>query len=109
VTIEPAERNALLAAVYADDKVVKQPRNAIGIARTLPAAEMEQLLLESMAVTPSELRILANARAAAVRDHLEQQAKVPRERLFLVEPKIDVPDEGSNAKAVPTRVDFALK
>ena len=109
VTTEPAERNALLAAVYADDKVVKKPRNAVGFARTLPAAEMEQLLLESIAVTPSELRTLANARAAAVRNHLEQQAKVSRERLFLVEPKIDVPDEGSKGKVAPTRVDFSLR
>jgi hypothetical protein len=107
-TIEPAERAALLAAVYGDDRVVKKPRNAVGIARTLPAPEMEQLLLDAIVVTPSELRALANARAAAVRDHLEQQGKVPRERLFLVEPKIDAPDE-TNAKGAPTRVDFSLK
>jgi hypothetical protein len=78
------------------------------MARTLPAAEMEQLLLDSIVITPSELRVLANARAAAVRDHLERQGKVPRERLFLVEPKIDAPDE-ANAKGAPTRVDFSLK
>jgi hypothetical protein len=108
VTIEPAERAVLLAAVYGDDRVVKKPRNAVGIARTLPAPEMEQLLLDSIVVTPSELRVLANARAAAVRDHLEQQGKVPRERLFLVEPKIDAPDEPA-AKGAPTRVDFSLK
>lgn len=108
VTIDPAERAALLAAVYGDDRVVKKPRNAIGMARTLPAAEMEQLLLDSIVITPSELRVLANARAAAVRDHLERQGKVPRERLFLVEPKIDAPDE-ANAKGAPTRVDFSLK
>jgi flagellar motor protein MotB len=52
--------------------------------------------------------VLANARAAAVRDHLEQQGKVPRERLFLVEPKIDAADEPA-AKGTPTRVDFSLK
>jgi hypothetical protein len=108
VTVEPAERAALLAAVYGDDRVVKKPRNAIGIPRTLPAPEMEQLLLDAIVVTSSELRVLANARAAAVRDHLEQQGKVPRERLFLVEPKIDAPNE-ANAKGAPTRVDFSLK
>jgi Fe-S cluster assembly iron-binding protein IscA len=113
VTLEPAERNALLAAVYADDKVVKKPRNAIGLARTLPAPEMEQLLLESIAITASELRALANARAAAVRDHLEQQGKVARDRLFLVEPKIDGADDAKpadgKAPRPPTRVDFVLK
>jgi len=108
VSIDPAERSALLAAVYSDDRVVKKPRNALGMARTLPAAQMEQLLIDAFAVTPSELRALANARAAAVRDHLERQGKVARERLFLVEPKVDAAED-ANSKTAPTRVDFALK
>jgi len=108
VSIDPAERSALLAAVFSDDRVVKKPRNALGMARTLPAAQMEQLLIDAFAVTPSELRALANARAAAVRDHLERQGKVARERLFLVEPKVDAAED-ANSKTAPTRVDFALK
>jgi len=49
---------------------------------------------------------LANGRATAVRDHLGEQGKVPRERLFLVAPLLDGSGE---AKRPPTRVDFSLK
>ena len=43
---------------------------------------------------------------AAVRDHLGEQGKVPRERLFLVAPLLD---GSGDAKLPPTRVDFSLK
>jgi hypothetical protein len=107
VTIGDPERPALIAAVYADEKIPDKPRNLIGIAKTIPASEMEQLILQNLATTPDDLRALANVRAAAVRDHLEHSGKVPRERLFLVEPKLTA--DGIKDKGAPTRVDFSLK
>jgi hypothetical protein len=107
VTISDQERPALIAAVYSDEKIPDKPRNVIGIAKTIPAPEMEQLILKSLAATPDDLRALANARAAAVRDHLEHTGKVPRERLFLVEPNLTA--GGIKDKGAPTRVDFSLK
>jgi hypothetical protein len=107
ITIGEQERAALVATVYADEPIPDKPRNVLGLAKTIPAPEMEQLILKNLAVTPDDLRALANARAAAVRDHLERNGKVPRERLFLVEPRLTA--EGIQDKGAPTRVDFSLK
>jgi uncharacterized protein involved in outer membrane biogenesis len=107
VTITEEERPALIAAVYSDEKIPDKPRNVIGLAKTLPAPEMEQLILKNLTATPDDLRALATARAAAVRDHLENNGKVPRERLFQVEPRLTA--EGIKDKGAPTRVDFSLK
>jgi hypothetical protein len=63
--------------------------------------------IANLAVMPEDLRALANQRATVVRNRLETEGKVPRERLFLVEPKLDAADiKDSGAK---TRVDFSLK
>jgi hypothetical protein len=107
VTINAEERPALIAAVYADEDIANKPRNFIGIAKTIPAPEMEALLLAHLGATPEDLRALANQRAAAVRNRLEAQGKVSRERLFLVEPRLSA--EGIKDKGASTRVDFALK
>jgi uncharacterized protein involved in outer membrane biogenesis len=107
VTISEQERPALIAAVYSDEKIPDKPRNVIGIAKTIPAPEMEQLILQNLAATPEDLRALATARATAVRDHLENSGKVPRERLFQVEPRLTA--DGIKDKGAPTRVDFSLK
>ena len=107
VTISDQERPALIATVYSDEKIPDKPRNVIGIAKTIPAPEMEQLILKNLAATPDDLRALATARAGAVRDYLEHTGKVSRDRLFLVEPKLTA--EGIKDKGAPTRVDFSLK
>ncbi|MFN7571999.1 MAG: DUF748 domain-containing protein [Betaproteobacteria bacterium] len=107
VAIEPQERAALLTTVYGEEKIPDKPRNLIGIAKTLPAEEMEQRLLAYLAPTPEDLRALANRRAAAVRDDLQERGGIDRARLFLVEPKIG--SDGLPAGTAGTRVDFALK
>jgi hypothetical protein len=107
VTIDAQERPELVAAVYADEKIPDKPRNVIGFAKSIPPAEMEQLILKHLGATPDDLRALANARAAAVRNYLEANGKVGRERLFLVEPKLTA--EGIQDKGAKTRVDFSLK
>ena len=63
--------------MYSDEKIPDKPRNVIGIAKTIPAPEMEQLILKNLAVTPDDLRALANARATAVRNHLETHGQGP--------------------------------
>ncbi len=107
VTIAAEERPALIAAVYADEDIANKPRNFIGIAKTIPVPEMEALILSHLDATPEDLRALANQRATAVRNHLEAQGKVSRERLFLVEPRLNA--EGIQDKGARTRVDFSLK
>lgn len=75
------ERPALLRQVYRRAQIAK-PRNLLGLARDLPPAEMETLLLASIPVTQEHMRELALARGVAVRDYLSTR-ELPPERLFL--------------------------
>ena len=76
-----AEYPALLTAAYKRSEI-KKPRNVIGLAKDLPLAEMESLLMADVTVDEESIRQLALARAAAVRDYLLAQ-KIESERLFL--------------------------
>ena len=106
IVVSPQERPALIAAVYAAEPIADKPR-VLGIARNIPVADMERLIRTHLAQTPVDLRVLANARATAVRDWLQNGGKVPRERLFVVEPRLerkaDEPPEAGQ------RVEFLLK
>jgi uncharacterized protein involved in outer membrane biogenesis len=107
VQIPADQRARLLAEVYDDTRIPDKPRNLIGMAKTIPPAEQEKLLLAALAPTPEDLRALANARAFAVQAYLEAEGKVARDRLFVVEPKLNA--EGIKDGATTTRVDFSLK
>jgi hypothetical protein len=88
-----AEYPALLAAVYKRSEVTK-PRNLIGLAKDLPVAEMEALLLADIAVDEESMRQLAVARGAVVRDYLLAR-KLPSERLFIGAARVrTTPEEG---------------
>ena len=106
LTITPAEYPALLEQVYREERIDK-PRNAIGLAKSLPMAEMERLLLESNPVSESDLRALANRRANLVRDWLLSEGKLPLSRIFVLEPRLT--DVAKDAGVQPARVDFSLK
>ncbi len=79
-----AESAELLATLYRRADMPK-PRNLVGLAKTLPAAEMEALLLAAIPVDADRMRELALARAGAVRDALTQLG-VAHERLYLLAP-----------------------
>lgn len=106
ILINDIEKAKYVEQVYQDEKFTK-PRNVIGLAKTLPTAEAEKLILDNTQVTEDALRLLAQKRADAVRDYLEEVAGIERERLFLIAPKLNA--EGIKDKASPNRVDFALK
>ena len=76
----------MLRTLYQRTEMKTRPRNMLGLLKELPAAEMEQLLLDSYAVDAETGRQLALARAVAVRDALIARG-VPNERLFLAAPK----------------------
>lgn len=90
-----AESAELLAAVYRRADIPK-PRNLVGLAKTLPAAEMEALLLASIPVDADRMRELALARATAVRDVLAGLG-IDHERLYLLAP--GGPLQGANGDA----------
>lgn len=83
VTIDPAERPRWLEAVYGDADF-KRPRNAVGMLKSLPAAEMEAMLVENTRLAPDALAQLAQARADAVRRFLVEQGGVEASRIFVL-------------------------
>jgi uncharacterized protein involved in outer membrane biogenesis len=105
VEVQPAEYEALLTRVYRSANITK-PRNAIGLPKDLPRAEMEQLLAANAKVSDEDLRSLAARRAQAVRAGLIDGEHVPESKVFLLAPKLDA--QGIKDSGKPTRVDFAL-
>ena len=80
-----AEYPVLLKDVYRRADIAK-PRNLVGLAKDLSAADMEALLLASLPVNEDSIRTLAQQRGVAVKDYLASR-KVGVERLFLGAPK----------------------
>ena len=81
VTLTAAERSTLLKEVYKRSDVTK-PRNLVGMAKDIPDADMEALLLASIKVTDDVIRELALQRGVAVKDYLASK-QLPSERLFM--------------------------
>ncbi|HWK85568.1 MAG TPA: DUF748 domain-containing protein, partial [Caldimonas sp.] len=102
VTVGEREYSALLKEVYKRADIVK-PKNIFGLAKDLPPAEMEALLLASINVGDEAMQQLAVRRAVAVRDYLASK-ELPTSRLFLGAPKT-VHDD---AAAWKPRADLAL-
>jgi uncharacterized protein involved in outer membrane biogenesis len=92
--VSDAEVPALLKEVYKRADFPK-PRNLVGMAKDIPGAEMEALLLANISVTEDSIRELALQRGVAVRDYLAGK-QLPLERLFLGAAK---PDAKVDAKA----------
>jgi hypothetical protein len=85
VTVSESEYPALLKEVYRRADIVK-PKNVIGVAKDLPPAEMEALLVASITVADDAMQQLAVRRGVAVRDYLAARS-IPVERLFLGAPR----------------------
>jgi hypothetical protein len=81
---------ALLKDVYQRADMPK-PRNVIGLAKGLPEAEMEKLLLADIPVSEDAMRALAQQRGVAVKDYLAAK-RLPPEQLVLGAAKVLPPD-----------------
>lgn len=105
VRIEPGERDKWLEAAYKSADLKGKPRNFVGMAKSVPPAEMEQLLLAGAPVGPAELKALADERGNRVKGYLID--KVPPERVLLTSSKVgtEAPKDGGKS----TRVQFSLK
>ncbi|WP_107220566.1 DUF748 domain-containing protein [Thauera aromatica] len=97
IEIGAGEYPELLKKAYREADF-KKPRNLIGLAKDLPEAEMEALMRANVAVGDAELHALARQRAQAVRDWLVEEGKVPGERIFLLEPRVEPAGEGGQVK-----------
>lgn len=106
VVVDEKEYETYLTKAYKKEKFDK-PRNVLGIAKKLPMAEMESLMLANIAVTDDDLRQLAFARANVVKDYLTGPGKVETARVFVLEPS-RTPAEGKEGVRA-SRVDFSLQ
>lgn len=104
VTLTPEEYGEYLERVYKKEPFEK-PRNMIGLTKSLPIAEMEQLMLTHITINESDLEALAERRAIAARNWLVEQGGIPSERIFVV--GIHEAKEGDQKKG--NRVEFILK
>jgi hypothetical protein len=86
--LEAADRARLLEQTYKAATFTK-PKNAIGLDKSLPPAEMETLILTNTRVEDDDLRALALRRATAVQAGLAKSLPAATSRLFLVTPRLD--------------------
>ncbi len=97
-----AEYATLLRQLYRRSDLPGKPRNAIGMAKDVPVAEMEAALLTQISVGEEAMRQLATQRGVAVKDYLASK-NLPNERLFLgaartgSAPPREAPAEGAAA------------
>ncbi len=103
-TILPEERVKAIAALYGQATFAKA-RNLLGIAKSLPAGQMESLLIANTGISEDDLLALALRREVVVHTYLLNT--VAPERMYSLAPRLDNSDirDGS----APTRVDFDLK
>ncbi len=102
----PEEYGKLLAKAYRSAKFEK-PKGLLGVAKSLPEAEMEALIKKNISITDDDLRALAKERAEAVMDHLTLQGQVAAGSLFLVESPGMAPEQKENVPG--SRVDLRIK
>lgn len=106
VAIAGSEYEKYLTLAY-KAATFSKPRNALGIARTLPAPDMERLMLESIVIADGDLTQLAGKRAQTVREQLLKNGKIEQGRIFLVKPASLAPEKKDKVK--DSRIDFKLK
>jgi uncharacterized protein involved in outer membrane biogenesis len=87
VVLSAEEHARLLKQLYKATDIPNKPRNVIGVAKDIPAADMEALLKTRTPVTDDAMRELALQRGLAVRDVLIAKG-LPSERLFVAAPKL---------------------
>ncbi|WON75187.1 DUF748 domain-containing protein [Nitrosospira sp. Is2] len=105
IELTPDEYPKYLTLAYKEAKFAK-PKNLVGLTKSLPVPEMEQLLLANVNADDNEMRELAEQRAAAALNWFVEHGGIPGERIFVLEPKVEVePDE----KKVGSKVEFSLR
>ncbi|MEO7558697.1 MAG: DUF748 domain-containing protein [Nitrosospira sp.] len=105
IELKPGEYAKYLTLAYKDEKFAK-PKNVVGLTKSLPVPEMEQLMLANINAGDSEMRDLAERRAVAAQAWLVEQGGVPSERVFVLEPKVEAEAGG---KKSGSRVEFSLR
>jgi hypothetical protein len=108
VSIDPAERPRWIETAYKAADLKDKPRNVLGLAKSLPPAEMEALLQRSAFIDEAALKTLADERGDRVKAYLV--SRVAPQRVLLTASKLGAPRaaEGTPGAAASSVV-FALK
>ncbi|MBI5520300.1 MAG: DUF748 domain-containing protein [Desulfovibrio sp.] len=106
ITLTPEEYAKYLERVYkAGD--FKKPRNIVGLAKTLPVEQMEELIVANTQLDPGAMERLAQDRGVAVQAWLVDKGGVEQGRVFLLAPRVGAePPKGAPAGG---RADFSLR
>lgn len=104
LTLTPEDYDKYLEIAYKKENFEK-PKNAIGLAKSLPSAEMEQLMLAHITVNDNDLQVLAENRAIAARDWLIENGGISSDRIFVIGSHEDTGSEQHPG----SRVEFILK
>ncbi|MBK9521747.1 MAG: DUF748 domain-containing protein [Rhodocyclaceae bacterium] len=105
IQISDAEYPKYLTLAYENESFPK-PKNMIGLNKTLPVPEMEQLMLANIDAGPNEMRELAERRALAAQDWLVKSGGIPAARVYVLAPKVE---PVTDVKKTGNRADFSLK
>lgn len=114
IEVDAKEYPEYLKRVYSATKFSK-PRNLIGLQKSLPVEEMEDLLIANTEVTDDDMRQLGMRRGQVVQAWLVGEGKVAMERVFLMAPRLSSEaKEGGEVqegekKVSASRVDFSLR
>jgi len=104
VQVMPDEYDKYLKRAYKAATFPK-PKDFVGLNKSLPPDEMKKLMVTNMEVSDKDLKDLANARAAAVRQWLDK--KIGPSRVSVGAPKLDANDIKDKGKT--TRADLVLE
>lgn len=103
VELTPEEYSEYLEKVYKKEDFEK-PTNLIGLTKSIPDEEMEQLILSNTEVTESKLIDLAERRAIAAQSWLITEGEISTDRIFVLGMHENEDDEKSG-----NRAEFILK
>ena len=107
IELTPEEYERYLELAYKTADFAK-PKNLIGLTKSLPATEMEKLMLANINAGDEEMRNLANQRANAAVTWLLEKGGLKDDRIFVLEPRIDRTIDSKENKQPLGRVDFSL-
>ncbi|MCH9639405.1 MAG: hypothetical protein K0U40_07915, partial [Betaproteobacteria bacterium] len=105
VELTPEEYSKYLEQVYKKEDFEK-PTNLIGLTKSIPDDEMEQLILSNTVVTQSKLIDLAERRAIAAQNWLITEGMISADRVFVLGMR---ENEDSEDKKPGNRAEFILK
>jgi hypothetical protein len=88
VSITAEEHEKYLWQAYKTENF-KKPTGLMGLTKRLPANEMERLLTENMQVDDEDVNELIDRRGLAVKQYLNETAKVSPGRLFIIDSRAE--------------------